>query len=190
MQWLWEKFVEQWAAVKAAPLPFGIALILSSILVGIGIFRVVAWINREKTETQEKRISFLTERLEEQRKATQFAVDKVASTNEVAQEAHLRLLVYNDERTPTRISEKNIWRWFWLRDILTMVATDGTMSSTATITILFLSFETPMITSSVEIQSPDFTLPRYEVKAFYPRFAIVVFDGKMPAGTLEISMRP
>jgi hypothetical protein len=119
-------------------------------------------------DTLKERISSLTERLEEQRTATQFAVDKVASANEVAQEAHLRLVVYDDERSPTRISEKNIWRWFWLRDILTAMAPDVTMSSTATITILFISFETQMITSSVEIQSPDFTLPRYEVKAFYP----------------------
>jgi hypothetical protein len=184
-----EKLAEQWGVVKAAPLPFGIALILSLLLVGSGIFRVVVWINK-KMDTLKERISLLTERLEEQRTATQFAVDKVASANEVAQEAHLRLLVYDEECSPTRISEKNIWRWFWLRDILTAVAPDVTMSSTATITILCISFQTQMITSSVEIQSPDFTLPRYEVKAFYPRFAIVVFDGKMPAGTLEISMRP
>lgn len=190
MDLLWQTLVEQWAVAKAAPLVFGIAVLLSSILVGIVIFRVLAWIHREKVETQEQRILLLTERLEEQRKATKVAVDKVASANEMARKADLRLLTYNDERTPTGIGSDNIWRWFWMRDILTAVATDGTVSSETTITILFISFETPVIVSSLEISSPDFTVPRHEVKAFYPRFAIVAFQGKVPAGRLEVSARP
>jgi hypothetical protein len=48
MEWLFEKLAEQWGVVKAAPLPFGIALILSLLLVGSGILRVVVWINRKQ----------------------------------------------------------------------------------------------------------------------------------------------
>jgi hypothetical protein len=189
MEWLWEKLVEQWGVVKAAPLPFGIAVILSVILVGVGIFRVVAWINREKVDTLKERISFLAERLDEQRQATRVAVENVANPK-VAREAELRLLIYDDERNPTRISDTNIWRWVWIKHIDTRVTTGGTISRVTTLNILFISFETPMTTSAVEIRSPDFTLPPYEVNSFYPRFAIISFQGKMPAGTLEITMRP
>jgi hypothetical protein len=139
-------------------------------------------------ETQEKRISLLTERLEQSHTAK--VAEENATNPKIAREADLRLLLYDDERNPTRISATNISRWVWLKHIDTGLTTGGTITRVTTLNILFISFETPMATSSVEIGSPDFTLPPYEVNSFYPMFAIVTFQGKMPAGTLEISIRP
>lgn len=172
----------QWGVVKAAPLPVGIA----SILAAIATFQVVVWLNSEKEETLKERLSFCTERLGEQCKATNLAVENA----KVARETDLQLLIYDDERNPTKITDKNVWRWVWLKHFNTGVTTDGTISRVTTLNLLFISFETPMTTSSVEIRSPDFALPPYEVNSFYPRFAIITFQGQMPAGTLEISMRP
>jgi hypothetical protein len=109
----------------------------------------------------------------------------------LADSAELRLHTYGDERSPTRISSTNIWRWYSLRLIVAAIDqnTGGVQHQHASL-VLFIVFEQPVVIGTLEISSPDFQMPRHEVKEFTNRYAIVVFSGELPAGTLEACVRP
>lgn len=101
--------------------------------------------------------------------------------------ASLSLQIFGDERSPIRISDVNIWRWYWFRNIAIHVSNGSHQRETLS-TILFLCFDRPARVGTLNVRSPDIQLPLFEVKQFFERFAIIVFTGAVPAGTLEISV--
>ena len=52
-----------------------------------------------------------------------------------------------------------------------------------------LTFDNPVKMSTLEVSSPDFKMPMYEVKEFTNRYAIITFLDQIPAGTLSIQLR-
>jgi hypothetical protein len=77
-------------------------------------------------------------KLLERQKAEATAAPK---SGPLAERASLRLHVYGDSRTPDRISASNIWRWFYLADVLVMMKQDGTKDREITTSKLFISFD-------------------------------------------------
>lgn len=104
--------------------------------------------------------------------------------------ATLRLHLYGDERVPTVVSSNNVWRWYYLRNIIKGITKKGKLPETiGTITILFISFDRPVKVTTLEVSSSDIKLPTHEVKEFNNRFAIIVFSNALPTGTLEVTVR-
>lgn len=114
----------------------------------------------------------------------------VAETPDTSpRDASIRFHLYGDERTPQRLDFENVWRWFYLRTLQRTI-TDATPGDYQTLnTIFFLTFDRPVTIGTLEISSPDFDLPQYEVKDFDVRSAVVVFSGALPMGTLEMRVR-
>ena len=91
---------------------------------------------------------------------------------------------------PTRLGANNIWRWYYLRMIMISIEQGTGRTHRNAISQIFITFETPVRVGTLEIGSPDFQLPRHEVKEFTNRYAIIVFSSELPAGTLDITVRP
>ncbi len=111
--------------------------------------------------------------------------DKV---DELVDSAAIKFHFYGDARTPQRISANNIWRWYYLRNIISLVDASTGATSDTSISNLFVSFEKPVKIGTLHVSSPDIQIPRYEVKEFNNRFAIIVFSGEIPSGTLDLSV--
>jgi hypothetical protein len=108
------------------------------------------------------------------------------NTGELTDSAAFKLHSYGDNRTPQCISSNNIWRWYYLRNRISVINTSDGSMSVSMVSILFITFERPVKISTLHVSSPDVTLPNYEVKEFNNRFAIIVFSDEIPAGTLDI----
>jgi hypothetical protein len=179
---LFEHVLKEWKVITKAPISF---LICVGFL-GLIIFLALEWFHREKTETQKERIELLSARLDEARLSVKTVTE--AATKPLADRAELTLHIYGDERTPTKISESNIWRWYYLRNVLGVVNKDTGEKTQAMITDLFVDFNQPVLVGTLEVNSPDIKLPTYEVKDFNNRFAIIAFMGLLPQGTLVITV--
>jgi hypothetical protein len=84
---------------------------------------------------------------------------------------------------------ENVWRWYYLRTIVVAVEKEtGKEERQDVVTTLFVNFDNPVSVGTVEVSSPDMRLPLYEVKEFNNRFAIIMFDGSLPQGTLQIDV--
>lgn len=105
----------------------------------------------------------------------------------IAQTALLRLHVFGDHRAPDRLAFENIFRWFYLQTAIDGVGVSS-ITRIGTLATLFVSFENDIVVSTINVRSPDMQLPVYEVKEFNPRYAIIVFAGNVPAGTLEVTV--
>lgn len=104
--------------------------------------------------------------------------------------AMLRLQMYGDERIPTEIAVDNIWRWYYLKTkFLAQTKENGDIQEIAAMTTLFVSFDEPLKVGTLEVHSPDFKLPTYEVKEFNSKFAIIVFSKTLPMGIIELTIR-
>jgi hypothetical protein len=112
------------------------------------------------------------------------------SMRQPVDKASLRLHIYDDNRTPDRIAAENIFRWFYLKNIIIMQEPKAEQRSEAISATLFVTFEPEVKISTIQVRSPDMKLPLYEVKEFNQRFAIIVFNGAIGPGTLEISVNP
>jgi len=104
--------------------------------------------------------------------------------------AKLRLHVYADHRVPDSLHAENIFRWYYLRQVLYTINITGEQASTCLSTTLFVSFEPEVRITSLKVRSPDIVLPPHEVKEFNQRFAIIVFGGQVGEGTLEFEVQP
>lgn len=102
----------------------------------------------------------------------------------------LRLQVYADTRTPLRREHANIWRWYTLRNVIYGRDAQGAQTTAALQFFVFLVFENPAAVGQITVVSPDFRLPPYEVKDSGPRHAIIIFNGPMADGDLEIRVLP
>jgi hypothetical protein len=106
---------------------------------------------------------------------------------ELVDRAELVLHSYGDDRTPTRVSDNNIWRWYILRVAAVFIeAETGRTERRSLPTSLYVTFDQPVRVGTLTISADDFKLPLHEVKEFNNRFAIIVFDGELPTGTLRI----
>ncbi len=61
---------------------------------------------------------------------------------------------------------------------------DGALQQGVMSTTLFVNFEVPVKVGTLEVVSTN--ILKYEIKEFNNRFAIIVFSGELPAGTLTI----
>ena len=105
------------------------------------------------------------------------------------EKAFLRLHMYGDNRIPDRIAEENIFRWYYLKNVIVMSDPAGQQSE-AVSAILFVTFQPEVKISTIHVRSPDVKLPLYEVKEFNQRYAIIVFAKDIGPGTLEITVSP
>ena len=116
--------------------------------------------------------------------AASLAIVLFAATISVNRRGHGQA---RDARVPREMHHENVYRWYQLKNVLH--ATDpatGQVHDSTVATTIFVVFETPVLVHTLEVQSPDIRLPAYEVKEFNNRFAIIVFAGEVPMGTLEI----
>ena len=113
------------------------------------------------------------------------------SNGALVEKAELKPRIYSDERIPIRISEQNIWRWFYLRSIIVGVDVETKKRTEHQSALLFLSFDRSVAVGTLEVTSDaDALLPRHEVKEFNNRYAIIHFAEMPPAGILDITVRP
>jgi hypothetical protein len=116
-------------------------------------------------------------------------VRRRAAPAELVDNADLRLHTYGDERSPTRLTANNIWRWYYFRMIMVSIEQGTGKEHRHAISQLFITFESAIKVGTLEIRSPDFSLPQHEVKEFTNRYAIIVFSSELPAGTLDVTVR-
>jgi hypothetical protein len=107
----------------------------------------------------------------------------------LADRASLRLHMYGDTRQPDRLSYSNIWRWYHLADVLTVINQNGTKDRELIRSKLFISFDQPVIVGTMTVRA-DRPLPPYEVKEFNNRFAIIVFGEQLPECNVDIEVTP
>ena len=106
-----------------------------------------------------------------------------------ADSAELQLHIYPDQRTPTRLSYSNIWRWYYMKLVLIGIDKSTGLKQQQNVTsTLFLTFDTPVRVGTLEVSSPDIRLPMHEVKDFNDRSAIVFFNDDLAEGTLVIKV--
>jgi hypothetical protein len=101
--------------------------------------------------------------------------------------AMLRLHVFGDHRTPDCLQAENIFRWYYLEAGIDGLSPEGVTRLGSFVT-LFIAFEEDVVISTLKVRSPDVQLPRHEVKEYNQRYAIIVFSGNIPSGTLEVSV--
>lgn len=90
--------------------------------------------------------------------------------------------------TPTRLGEaKNVFRWYWLAMIGSDISDPSNIKEIPFATTLFVTFDPVLRAGTLIASSPDMTLPRYEVKDFNARSAVIVFQGQVPQGTLVVT---
>ena len=101
--------------------------------------------------------------------------------------ASLRLHFFGDNRLPELVSDSNVFRWYYLSTTFHAVGPKKVpiVGRAAT---LFVSFQTDALISTLRVRSPDATIPKYEVKEFNQRFAIVSFNDDLPSCTLELDV--
>lgn len=101
----------------------------------------------------------------------------------------LRLHISGDHRTSEELESENIYRWYTLKNMITMMSEDGEKSNKISSEFIYINFMQETAVSTLRVTSPDMSLPIYEVKEFNSRFAIIVFASVIPAGTLEIKVK-
>lgn len=106
--------------------------------------------------------------------------------SEAPKTASLTLHIWGDHRAPKRVAFNNIFRWYYLQNIMNGITESGESVTQHVMSTLFVSFEADVAISTITVQSPDMALPVYEVKEFNQRFAIIVFSGAVGPGTLEV----
>ena len=87
---------------------------------------------------------------------------------------------------PVETSMANVARWYALANVVVLVAADGTRNEIKTWNI-FIAFERSIDTRQVLVNSKD-ALPRYEVKDFSPKSAVIAFLGDLVDVSLEIAI--
>jgi hypothetical protein len=115
-------------------------------------------------------------------------VDLLQSSSPIAfiERSELKMHSYGDDRTPTAISNTNVWRWFYLRSIFGIVnVATGEKKETVQPT-LFICFDRPTKVGTLNVSSGDFKLPRHEVKEFNNRFAVISFYEDLPTGSFTV----
>ena len=103
----------------------------------------------------------------------------------------LVLYFYGDSRAPSKIegTDKNIFRWYWLRNGFVYIDKQTEERKERTIPNLYVNFDNPINAGTLEVKSPDIKLPIYEVKELTNRYAIIVFHDDLPRGEIHITVK-
>lgn len=125
-------------------------------------------------------------KLLERQKAEATAVPKPGS---LVDRAHLKLHIYADTRLPDRLHAANIWRWYYMHEVLVMMNPDGSKNRELLTSKLFISFDQPVSVGTMTVRA-DKPLPNYEVKEFNNRFAIIAFLEAVPECSMDIEVIP
>lgn len=105
-----------------------------------------------------------------------------------AKAAQLSLTIHADARQPSRISAKNVGRWFLLREIGIGPNVNGNMQHVVIHTILFITFDPWILVGSLQVNGRNMLLPPYTTPKVDSDAAIIVFDGALQPGELEINI--
>jgi hypothetical protein len=175
----------QWMQDLVAGWPMIMANLPTFFVIVVLIFGVVwaanSWSHGAVIKRQAAEIKLL-----ERQKAEASAVPKLVALKE---RAELRLHIYGDNRLPDRLSADNIWRWFYMHEVLVILNQDGSKKSEILTAKLFISFDQPVSVGTLSIRS-DKPLTEYEVKEFNNRFAIIHFGEAPIESNIEIDVRP
>lgn len=104
-------------------------------------------------------------------------------------ETYLRLRIHADNRTPTKIEQNNIWRWYVLMEFIQMIKADNSAIERKGRTALFIVFDAPVNIGQIVVSSPDIKLPIHSVMDASPRHAIIHFNDKIEEGELLVTVR-
>ena len=173
-QWL-QDLTTGWPMIRANIPTF---LVLTALIVGV-VWAAMSWSYGTIISNQASEIKLL-----ERQKSEASAVPKPGALVERAQ---LRLHVYSDNRMPDRLNATNIWRWFYLADVLVMMNQDGAKNREMLTAKLFVTFDQPVGVGTMTVRA-DKPIPHYEVKEFNNRFAIIAFQESLPECNLEIEV--
>lgn len=102
--------------------------------------------------------------------------------------ACVKLMFTSNNVVPCQIDSDNVFRWYSLKNYVRFVAPDGFSEQCAN-TIVYISFQMEICPNFCDIFSTDFVVPKYEVKDFTSRYLIIVFEGDIPPGMLQIVAR-
>jgi hypothetical protein len=175
-QWM-QDLVAGWPMIRANLPTFFVILFL---IVGI-VWATLSWSYGSIISHQAAEIKLL-----ERQKSEATAVPRPGA---LVERAELRLHIYGDHRLPDRIAGINIWRWYYMHDVLVLLNQDGSKKSEILTSKLFISFDQPVGVGTMTVRS-DKPLAGYEVKEFNNRFAIIHFGEPLTECNLDIDVRP
>ena len=110
-------------------------VVIVGLIVGV-VWAALSWSYGSIISHQAAEIKLL-----ERQKSEASAVPKSGA---LIERASLRVHVYGDARLPDRLSATNIWRWFYMHDVLVMMNQDGTKKREILTSKLFTSFDQPV----------------------------------------------
>jgi hypothetical protein len=166
----------EWRTFLAAPLLLGV-------VVAVGLFFgwAAAWFCFRKTLTRHKH------RLEEYREEIAKLQGRLTTGEHSyrVDRSELRLVIDNDKQAPTTVFYMNVSKWCLLGQNFSRIDKEPDRDRDHGPVCLFILFDQPTKDELLNVTS-DSPLPRYDIKEFNDRFAIIAFAGPIPAGTLEI----
>jgi hypothetical protein len=175
-QWL-QDLTTGWPMIRAN-LPTFIVIVV--LIMGV-VWAAMSWSYGTIIGNQASEIKLL-----ERQKAEATAVPKPGS---LVDRAQLRLHVYGDTRLPDRLAAENVWRWYYMHEMLLMMNQDGSKNREILTSKLFISFDQPVSVGTMTVRA-DKPLAHYEVKEFNNRFAIIAFPEAIPECNLDIEVTP
>jgi hypothetical protein len=176
----------EWQLISQAPATIGIAVIA----IGLGLWAIFSWAYGRIIGNQDSEIRLLERQVKDFERQVD-ALQKKPSTvvaGDLVDTAELTLQIYGDERAPMRLSYNNIWRWYYLRNIMVIIGKETGKEVKHVIGNLYLSFDHPVKVGTLEVSAHGFILPSYEVKEFTNRYAIIVFSDELPGGNLQVKV--
>ena len=166
-QWMLD-LIAGWPMIGANIPTFAVIVVL---IIGV-VWAAMSWAYGRIIAHQSAEIKML-----ERQKAEAAAIPLPGALKE---RASLRLHIYGDNRLPDRISADNVWRWFYIHEVMVVLNQDGSRNAEILTATLFISFDAPVSVGTLTIRS-DKPLARYEVKEFNNRFAIGLSCRKKPS---------
>jgi len=166
----------EWGILTAAP-------ILLGAVVGVGLFFcwMAAWFCFRNILTRQKL------RLEEYRHEIAKLQDRLTTGEHSyrVDRSELRLVIDNEKQAPTTVFYMNVSKWCLLDQNFTRIDKKPNRDHDRGPVCLFILFDQPTKDEVLNVTS-DSISPRYDIKEFNDRFAIIAFAGPIPVGTLEI----
>jgi len=177
IEWGIDKLSAEWRTLTAAPVLLG-----ASMVAGLFVGWLAARFSFRKALTRQ------SQRLEHYREQISRLQDRLFANVDSYRfnRSELRLLIQREEQTPSSIFYMNISKWCLFDQNFTRIDKEISRNHGGGPVCLFLLFDQPTRGEVLDVTS-DAVLPRYEVKEFNDRFAIVAFAEPLPAGTLEIT---
>jgi hypothetical protein len=169
----------EWRILIAAP-------ILLGVVVGVVLFFgwAAAWFCFRHTLTRYKR------RLEEYRQEIAKLQGRLTTGEHSyrVDRSELRLVIDNEKQAPATVFYMNVSKWCLLGQNFIRIDGEPDNDQDHGPVCLFILFDQPTKDGVLNVAS-DSVLPRYDIKEFNDRFAIIAFAGPIPVGTLEITVR-